>query len=346
MIVTSDAPSQIRYISAIFKGEADVKWRQSKTNRSDGELKHEEVDYKGHEDYFEATYFLIGGVSQEFRLPPGEHVYNFSTTLPPYIPPSFESKDGHIRYTLKVKVHGPHDSDHEIGSIFTVLSHVDLNKDLTLKEPASRMGEKTLCCLCCASGPLTLVASVPSTGFVCGQDIPITVEIENGTNKKVKDVICSLIQSVCFTAGTPEIMTKTTTDTIKSIIFEPVDVHDSKTLMKKLKIPTLPPSKLDYCDIIDIKYSLDIEAVISGPHINLHVSIPITLGTIPLLTYVPSAPYPPQQPVYQPFSVQNSPYQQLPPASYEECQYRTSNFQGTYGANIFIPRYPTYNLHV
>jgi len=58
---------------------------------------------------------------------------------------------------------------------------------------------KYFCCCCCRSGPLNYVAYLPAKGYIPGQDIPVTVEIENGSNVKVRGVTCELIKvSVSF----------------------------------------------------------------------------------------------------------------------------------------------------
>jgi hypothetical protein len=51
---------------------------------------------------------------------------------------------------------------------------------------------KHFCCFCCKSGPLTFLTHLPAKGYIPGQDIPITVEIENGSNVKVLKVVCEL----------------------------------------------------------------------------------------------------------------------------------------------------------
>jgi len=38
------------------------------------------------------------------------------------------------------------------------------------------------------------VAYLPAKGYIPGQDIPVTVEIENGSNVKVREVTCELLK--------------------------------------------------------------------------------------------------------------------------------------------------------
>jgi hypothetical protein len=53
---------------------------------------------------------------------------------------------------------------------------------------------KYFCCLCCKSGPLTLVTHLPARGYVPGQSIPMTVEVDNASNIIVSCVVCELLQ--------------------------------------------------------------------------------------------------------------------------------------------------------
>ncbi|XP_049855328.1 arrestin domain-containing protein 3-like [Schistocerca gregaria] len=230
---------------------------------------------------------ILAVSAQELTLPPGEHVYNFSVKLPENLPSSFEGTYGRIRYTIKAKMNRPWAFDEKVKAFYTVISHLDLNKDPLVKEPVSQVTEKTLCCCCCRSGPLTLVANIPATGFVSGQEIPITVEVDNATEETISAVTCSLKKNICFTSHTPRKKTKIVRDKIETITYEPVGPNTSKTWTKNLKIPSLPPSNLNNCSIIDLDYFLHVKAVINGTHTNLYVNIPITLGTIPLLSYIP-----------------------------------------------------------
>lgn len=64
------------------------------------------------------------------------------------------------------------------------------------QNPAKQEKNKTFCCFCCASGPLTLVAYVPRTGFAKTEAIPITVEIDNASNVKVESVKAALCRVI------------------------------------------------------------------------------------------------------------------------------------------------------
>jgi len=47
------------------------------------------------------------------------------------------------------------------------------------------------------------MAYLPAKGYVPGQDMPVTVEIENGSDVKVREVTCELLKvSVSFSLFT------------------------------------------------------------------------------------------------------------------------------------------------
>lgn len=74
--------------------------------------------------------FLIGN---EIEIPSGKQVYNFTCTLPPVLPSSFEGQYGYIRYTVKVTLDRPWKFDQETKMAFTVLNAFDLNLNPSYK---------------------------------------------------------------------------------------------------------------------------------------------------------------------------------------------------------------------
>lgn len=68
-------------------------------------------------------------VASEIELPPGEHVYPFTFSLPQNLPSSFEHDFGHVRYTVKAILDRPWKFDQETKSAFTVVSNFDLNRE-------------------------------------------------------------------------------------------------------------------------------------------------------------------------------------------------------------------------
>ena len=51
---------------------------------------------------------------------------------------------------------------------------------------------KNLCCLCCTSGPISALLSLPRRGYVPGDIIPVAVEIENLSSRKIESASITL----------------------------------------------------------------------------------------------------------------------------------------------------------
>lgn len=64
----------------------------------------------------------------EIEIPPGAHVYKFSSLLPNTLPSSFESEFGFVRYTVKATLNRPWAFDQDCKAAFTVVSPFDLNQ--------------------------------------------------------------------------------------------------------------------------------------------------------------------------------------------------------------------------
>lgn len=284
-----NSPKKIRGIEIKFKGEANVAWTETESSRrDDGTTEEHTINFRGNEQYFCIGYYLVGGSQDDFILPEGEHSYPFSTLLPPALPSSFEGTHGHIRYTVKVKIDRPWKFDHETKTAFTVLCPVDLNTNETAMIPVKQELEKKFCCWCCESGPLTLVFTVPVSGYVSGQDIPVTIEIDNASNVTVRDVICKLKKLITFISKEPYGSKREEAITVGEIVFDGVLPNGSNTATRFLKVPPVPPSALDNCSIIDLSYYMKVVAEVDGCHANLKTSTPIIIGTIPLVSYQPA----------------------------------------------------------
>lgn len=118
--------------------------------------------------------------------------------------------------------------------------------------------EKSFCCFCCKSGPLTVVANLPVTGYVSGQSIPIMAECDNASNVKVNSLKFELKKVIRFYTNTPRRETKRDKVTIASISVGPVEAHTTQSWQQKLDIPPLPPSNLVNCGLIDLDYDLEV----------------------------------------------------------------------------------------
>ena len=86
--------------------------------------------------------------------------------------------------------------------------------------------EKTLCCLCCASGPISLTARVPRTGFCVDRDvIPFEVDIENGSNRQIRQLVAQLQKQVVYIADGHRQHSVTT---VADVASDPIEPRNSR----------------------------------------------------------------------------------------------------------------------
>lgn len=127
-----------------------------------------------------------------------------------------------------------------------------------LQKPRTLDMEKNFCCFCCASGPLEAQVSIPCRGFVPGQSIPITAEVNNHSNVKVDRLHVVLRKRIEFRTQTPRVESRTEKATISEFSIGPIGVNDSKTMQQSIEIPPLPPSNMENCGIIKCDYEIKV----------------------------------------------------------------------------------------
>ncbi|VVC95248.1 unnamed protein product [Leptidea sinapis] len=259
-----DSPKKVRGIHVKFKGEAHTEWSESKQEEdSQGKSQSSDTLHTGNEEYFQISYYLLGNNSGgEIEIPAGKQVYNFTCALPPVLPSSFEGEYGYVRYTIKV-------------------------------EPIHFQMEKTFCCFCCASLPLSVDVRAPVSGYCPGQVIPLTVDIENKSNVQLHLVKVFLRKVVTYRTTSPSTAIKKCKDIIVTIQEGPVPAGITKQYLMNIEVPPMPPSNLVNCSIIDLDYDLKVVCAVSGMHLNLKDRKYVTIGTVPLVGMAgqtPSAP--------------------------------------------------------
>ncbi|CAK1542140.1 unnamed protein product [Leptosia nina] len=295
-----DSPKKVRGIHVKFKGEAHTEWSESKQEEdSDGKTQSTDTLHTGNEEYFQISYYLLGSnTGNEIEIPAGKQVYNFTCALPPVLPSSFEGEHGFVRYTVKVTLDRPWKFDQETKMAFTVINALDLNLNTSYREPIHFQMEKTFCCFCCASPPLSVDVRAPVSGYCPGQVIPLTIDIENKSNVQLHLIKVFLRKVVTYRATSPTTATKKSKDIVLTIQEGPAPAGCTKHINLNMEVPPIPPSNLVNCSIIDLDYDLKVECVVSGMHFNLKDKKYITIGTVPLVGVgaTPSAPIMPDTP--------------------------------------------------
>lgn len=363
--VTLNRPKDMACLKIELKGEGRVHWTTSRTvSESDGEggtrSRTVEDHHSASEKYLSMEAMLYPGP----RLEAGQHMLPFTFILPPEgLPSSFEGQYGHVRYYVQAVIERSWKWNHRAKVHFSLCSVVDLNMMPACRNPGHSRDHKTFCCLCCRSGPLAAVISTPRTGYVPGEAILFSAEVDNQSNKEMNGSSVHLIELVSYRAADGQ------TRQERRVVAEqgrgPVR-HGETDYWEAvaLSVPPVPPSGLGghFCHIMDVEYLLEFRVDPSGVGMDLVVRLGLTIGTIPLRDYMPRLPdpgqyYPPPAPgdgsAYLPASAPPlpdsfNPYADLPPPSYGESVWGQVDVRGqdddgyTAGDFNFVPRYPTY----
>lgn len=224
------------------------------------------------------------------KLDSGTHTYDFTFQLPDKLPASFEASLGHIRYHVEVLIEAPFPIPKEFQHQFTVVADVNLNDLPEVKVPCKCEEVQTfcccygcLCCIFCPTDPLTVSVALPYAGFCKGQNIPVVIDFDNQSDIEVLWTKVNLNRITQFTFNTPKLKTKTETEKVLEVLLEGVPENGTKRIEKNIPLPqVLMCSTLDQCKTIQISYELIFEFEARGMHMNIYMTIPVTIGTIPL----------------------------------------------------------------
>ena len=293
IVVVTDEAKSYNAISITLRGYADVHWTETYTvNDQHGHSRTETRHYHSHHDYINEATILWNKEQVPNRvLNPGNYVLPFRFMLSGHLPSSFAGQYGHIRYELKARIStGLFHFDKTVSAIIQVVDRVDINVP-ALMSPVQYEDEKTICCLCCASRPISLTVNVPRTGFCIGEGIPLTATLDNG-NGRIITMRATAIKTVTFHA-----QGRTKSITIELNAFQSPPVQPRSTYQwapcEQLAIRSAIPT-IANCDIIRLGYTLRIEANIPWA-LDAVINIPFTLGNVPSQSSAGQPPLPPIQ---------------------------------------------------
>ena len=282
-------------ISIVLSGKSYVHWTEEHTTGTGDDQRTETVHYSDTQIILNDVFIQLWGNGKDSQeLAAGKYEFPFKFQLPSdlVLPTSFESPTGYIRYSLLAKIKRSWKFDHTTTRAITVNEIVDINTG-QLTVPLSSSNEKTLCCLCCASGPISLSVKTDRGGYCPGESIAISTEAENHSNRRITCVRASLKQIVVYYAnGHSRIMGRI----IQRIEGPGIDPNGSVNWSNELlPIPATVPS-INSCRILNLSYVLTVTLDIPRA-IDLHVVIPITIGNVPFRggDFAAGGAYPPSQ---------------------------------------------------
>ncbi|XP_059165749.1 arrestin domain-containing protein 17-like [Physella acuta] len=356
---------KMRGLRLKFEGKAHVYWSEESGTGDDKKTYY----YSATEKYFDQEVLLFGiwpnQGSEAKELPSGRHTFPFQFILPLGLPSSYEAGIGYVRYIVTCNIDRPWKFDPKTKRPFTIIALLDLNQQPNCMQPLQATSKKHLCCLCCKSGPIEATFKIERQGFVPGEAIKLFAEISNGSNRKMSKSYVDLKMISTFRATNK---TKIVVRNVARVTRPPIEKQSEDTWSgEELVIPPLPPSFLAGCNIIDVRYVLQLNVDPSGLGLDLEVPFEIIIGSVPLMSVVQMFPpmLPPPQimdRMYAWGTVPSAPATEdlypypppsgipnLPPPSYNECITGRYNIteegddEHTTGKLEYTPVYPYYN---
>ncbi|KAG5896029.1 hypothetical protein JTB14_014258 [Gonioctena quinquepunctata] len=239
--------------------------------------------FRGDNDAFSTELILYGGPSSTTSLPVGQHIYPFNITLPNNLAGTFNCEKGCINYQLKAIVDRPMAMDYEDQAIFVVVAPIDLNnlRRPELLEPTSYSEDKTVCCLCCADGPISLDVELPKRTLIPGDTVNVMARLSNMSSTNIQNVELLLKQIITCRVEDPSREEQTIDNTLVAITEVGLGAHGEHTYTLPVVLPmnfTIPNFSL--CKLFNVEYRCMVTAKLPGVHSNLEVNMYPEIGNI------------------------------------------------------------------
>ncbi|CAF1121202.1 unnamed protein product [Adineta steineri] len=215
---------------------------------------------------------------EELTYTQDQNLWSFQFKLPDYLPPSLctPQQYPHVRYYLQVLIEKP-----------WYKRNIRENRYITVFPSVNLLAQQQ-----CLTGStfgnhnrkdIILKGTLSKTGYVPGESILITIEIENPRGVLIKQINLSMIQSYEIEGRSRDIIV--TSCTVPGII----DRKDERIVQTfDASIPAVPlaPSYqfrggIKELALVNVKYIWKFEVKVEGMFTNFETMIPIIIGTEP-----------------------------------------------------------------
>ena len=231
-------------------------------------------------------------------IPAGDHRFPFTFTIPmetsqstPNLLPSCQ-RSCYVVYRLKAMIATESVEEEGQGDIVThkglwVEKPFDIAEDPDNLVPFT--DEETLDTgVIFKSGSISIKATLPRRGFVRGEEIPLTLEIDNQTLGDIDRVSACIAMHGVFRYF-PTKLSATRSIKICSAKKQIRNVSETSQTILDWKLAwdftgasvdgnLLPTGTLDDCKLIDVKYDVLVKVKRAGMHRNMHLEIPLVIG--------------------------------------------------------------------
>ena len=268
------------YIQIKFYGGVQVRWTVTHHNHNRSQPYTHRETYQSKRTYIHETRILWSSdQSPDGKIGPGTFNLPFQFVLPTNCLGTFQESTGDIgsiTYTLHGLIRtGIFHRDHKIDVPVRVSKITDINLP-QLSLPVTESKTESVGFFCFGSD-VKFTVSLSRTGFCIGQNLPLTVNVVNGSSRRVK--IRASVLRYCHYYAQGHVAHGVERN-IATVMTTPIDPHSEQMVtIEDLTVPMVEPS-FDGLDTIKMQYVLEVAAVIPW-ECDSSVKIPITLGNVP-----------------------------------------------------------------
>lgn len=268
LVVELEEPKKYENITVLLEGKGKVSWTESHGESSES--------YCSSENYVNLqTVVWENSQSPDGALQRGRYTFPFEFILPQDCPSSFRTNVGRIYYKIKGLIStGLFKVDRKVNHYFAVLRRVSIDQSLTRKD-INVNKNKQVGLSCCGCGVISFSTQLPCDGFNVGDEIPVQVNVENGSGRQIK-VRIRFVEKIIY-------ITRRKRKTSENI----VAVQESESLRShafsnwtssSFLVPQIRPA-VTLSNIIQSQHIVRVTAVVPWA-LNSSIDIPVTLGNV------------------------------------------------------------------
>ncbi|CAL8346645.1 unnamed protein product [Lota lota] len=264
--------SVINCITLTLKGKANVAWSTGgPRNRRRRSAKVEYFNFKN-------VIMMNGDASIQSKIPPGTHVYPFTCQIPHGdFPSSFMAYHGQIVYTLVVAFDRPWHLTKAYETELNFANHTILTYELM--SPLSGSNGMALCCLWCASGPISMNVRLERKAFLPGEHVKILCEFSNASSRTATTKARLLQKQVFYTHN--RVCKMIVRQHLASQAGDRVGPHSSDVHSElTLAVPSNVPFTISNCAILEVSYLIEVRLSVKC-FSDLRVLCPIVICNLP-----------------------------------------------------------------
>ncbi|CAH2087678.1 unnamed protein product [Euphydryas editha] len=268
-------------LNVICKGEANVQWTEQEVEIYSGVRRTRDVNYVGHEEYFNISQCLVGG-NDVSMLQPGTHSFPFQCQIPFNCPSSFNGDKGEVTYKVKAYLVHQSGTEEEIVKEIEVIAPLDLNTEETKRPIELEFEEVYSCNLACAARPLRLSVRAPHAGACPGERVPLVVRALNAASVEVSQIHFQIVRRMRYLSQQPMSAVVPPEEIIASFVKGPILSKTDREYNFEFVIPSFIALNLDNCGIIDVGYYFKAIVSVSGCNDDLCEEAEICMGLVPV----------------------------------------------------------------